>query len=403
MRNILNNATSAATLTVIAGLAACLIAGSAGAEDRILKIGVLGTMSGPAASWGLVSKYAAEATAQMYNEKGGVKIGEASYKIQIVAVDDRLDVKYAIPGAEQLTRKDHIKYIIGPNVDTTAVAIVPVIESAGAINVTYSFWRSLYTSRDGNSILGMVASYQAAPLIYRYLMDSRGVKTVSFVARSETDPLNQRTEGVRVAKSMGLKVLSADVTYKLGTTDFHPVLEGVVKQKPDLTVLSGVAPAEAPLLVKAARELGFKGQLSTETAQDAKLLREGAGEAADGFISVGGASAAEIRSPYMESFIDHYKKIAGEWNDEAGTKAYALEMLLATLQKAGPKAIGDIDQFKEAMPKVALLNPFMRDKSLLRYVGRSSFGRLRQIGVPVVVNEFRDGDFKTLFTASVSD
>ena len=55
-----------------------------------------------AASWGLVNKYAAEATAQMYNEKGGVKIGNDSYKIQIVAIDDKLDTKFAIPGAERL-------------------------------------------------------------------------------------------------------------------------------------------------------------------------------------------------------------------------------------------------------------------------------------------------------------
>lgn len=33
----------------------------------------------------------------------------------------------------------------------------------------------------------------------------------------------------------------------------------------------------------------------------------------------------------MEEFIDRYTRIAGEWNDEAGTKAYALEILLATL------------------------------------------------------------------------
>src|SRR5213593_3362806 len=122
-----------------------------------------------------------------------VKIGNESYKIQIVAIDDKLDTKLAIPGAERLTRKEGIKYIIGPNVDTTAVAIVPVLESAGAINVAYAFWGSLYAPREvrtavpsfqssplvtgyseGNSILGMVASYQAAPLIYKYLMDKKG-------------------------------------------------------------------------------------------------------------------------------------------------------------------------------------------------------------------------------------
>ena len=72
------------------------------------------------------------------------------------------------------------------------------------------------------------------------------------------------------------------------------MLTPIVALKPDLLVLSGVAPGNAPLLIRAARELGYEGLISTETAQDAKVLEEGAGELANGFISVGGASTPEI-------------------------------------------------------------------------------------------------------------
>ena len=50
------------------------LVGSVQAQE-VLKIGVLGVMSGPAASWGLVNKYCAETSAQLYNEQGGVEIG----------------------------------------------------------------------------------------------------------------------------------------------------------------------------------------------------------------------------------------------------------------------------------------------------------------------------------------
>jgi len=36
-------------------LATALLTGPVAAEEKVLKIGVLGTMSGPAASWGLVN------------------------------------------------------------------------------------------------------------------------------------------------------------------------------------------------------------------------------------------------------------------------------------------------------------------------------------------------------------
>jgi branched-chain amino acid transport system substrate-binding protein len=162
-----------------------------------------------------------------------------------------------------------------------------------------------------------------------------------------------------------------------------------------------VAPADAPLLIRSARELGYQGILSTETAQDAKVLKEVAGETANGFISVGGASTPEIRSAYMERFVEEYTKVAGEWNDEAGTKVYALEMILATLQKAGKPAIDDVELFKAAIDDFTIRNPFLKEEAQLTYVGTNYFGQKRQIGVPMVVNEFQDGDFTTLFVGSV--
>ena len=375
--------------------------GNTAVAEGVLKVGVLGVMSGPAASWGLTNKYCAEATANMYNAKGGVDIGGEKYKIEIVAVDDKNDPKLTVSGAERLTRQEGIKYIIGPNVDTTAASVRPVAENNGAICFPYAFSKELYTPPASNAILGMIASYQAGPIIYQYLKDNRGVQKVAFVARNESDALNQRDEGVAAAEKLGLEVVSAEDTYEPGTTDFFPVMAKVVGGNPDLIVLSGVAPADAPLLIRSARELGYQGVLSTETAQDAKIIEEVAGETANGFISVGGASTPEIRSPYMEEFADEYAKVAGEWNDEAGTKVYALEIILATLQKAGKAAIDDANLFKQAIDGFSVKNPFLKEDAQLTYVGDAYFDQKRQIGVPMVVTEVKDGKFNTLFIGSV--
>ena len=397
---------TASRRTLLAGASGLALLASFGlaapaAAEGTLKVGVLGVMSGPAASWGLVNKYSAEATAQMYNEQGGVEIGGEKYTIEIVSVDDKNDPKLAVSGAERLTQQEGINYIIGPNVDTTAASVVPVVEKNGAINFPYAFSKQLYTPPRANSILGMIASYQAGPIIYKYLMEERGVKTVAFLARNESDPLNQRDEGVTAAKDLGLEIVSSDDTYEPGTTDFFPVMSKVVGGSPDLIVLSGVAPSDAPLLLRTARELGYQGLISTETAQDAKILSEVAGETANGFISVGGASTPEIRSEYMEQFTERYNQVAGEWNDEAGTKVYALEIILATLQQAGKDAIDDVEKFKAAIPEFSIKNPFLKEDQQLTYVGETYFEQPRQIGVPLVVTEFQDGEFNTLFIGSV--
>jgi branched-chain amino acid transport system substrate-binding protein len=103
----------------------------------------------------------------------------------------------------------------------------------------------------------------------------------------------------------------------------------------------------------------------------------------------------------MDDFSERYKQVAGEWNDEAGTKVYALEIILATLQKAGARAITDVETFKAAIPNFSMKNPFLVEDKLLRYVGRAYFQQPRQIGVPMVVNEVRNGQFQTLFIGDV--
>jgi hypothetical protein len=302
------------------GAAAALLGGGAGGAalaqgqapaaaggEKVLKIGVLGVMRGPAASWGLVNRYSAETTAEMYNEQGGVDIGGQKYRIEIRSIDDQLDPKLAIAGAEVMTREEDIRYIIGPNVDTTAAVIVPTLRTGNAVNIAYAFARYLYTPPQRHSILGMIASYQASPIIYDYLRQNKGVRSISFVARNEADSLNQRDENVIEARRHGLVVVSSSYTYDPGTLDFRPVMARVLAGRdkapvltgitgqiggpaapmggtPDLIELSGVAPADAPLILIALRELGYKGLVCTETGQDALLLRD-AGEAAEGFIA----------------------------------------------------------------------------------------------------------------------
>ncbi len=369
------------------------------AENKELKIGFVGVTSGPAAAWGISNVRSMQARAEWLNEMGGVKIGDTTYDIDIVTFDDQKDPKRAIAGMEKMAQEG-IHYVVGPNVDDGAAAVRPVAEKNDIIYFPYAFPKALYQKPASNAVLGMIANYQSGPAIYKYLKENKGVKTVAFVAANESDPLSQRDGGVAAAKALGLEVVADKDTYQNDTRDFVPVLTPIVKLQPDLLVLSGVAPGNAPLLIRAARELGYTGLISTETAQDATVLKEGAGELANGFISVGGASTPEIRSKVMEEFIDRYTKMFGEYNDESNTKVYALEYIIETL-KANPKAIDDVAEFKTTMDSFSAPNPYMKGDAKLKYVGMTSFGQKRQVSVPMVVNEYRDGKFETLFIAEV--
>ena len=376
------------------------LAGTAFAENAKLKVGFVGVTSGPAAAWGTSNVRSMQTLADMWNSAGGVKIGDKTYDIDVVTFDDQKDPKLAIQGMEKMAHEG-IHYVVGPNVDDGAAAVRPVAEKNNIMYFPYAFPKPLYQKPASNAVLGMVASYQSGPAIYKYLKDNKGVKTIAFVAANESDPLSQRDSGVEAAKALGLQVVASQDTYANDTTDFTPVLTPIVSLKPDLLVLSGVNPANTPLLIRAARELGYTGLLSTETAQDANVLKEGAGDLANGFISVGGASTPEIRSDEMVKFIDTYTKKFGEYNDESNTKVYALQYILDTL-KANPAAIDNIDEFKKTMDSFSAPNPYLKDANAkLTYVGATSFGQKRQLAVPMVVNEYENGAFKTLFVGTV--
>ena len=385
--------------TALSLVASALFLSPAMAENAKLKIGFVGVTSGPAAAWGTSNQRSMETRAAWLNELGGVTIGDTTYDIEIVPFDDQKDPKRAIAGMEKMAQEG-IHYVVGPNVDDGAAAVRPVAEQQGIMYFPYAFPKELYTAPASNAILGMVANYQSGPAIYKYLMENKGVKKVAFVAANESDPLSQRDGGVEAAKALGLEVVSDSVTYQVDTTDFTPVILPVIQSAPDLLVLSGVAPANAPQLIRSARELGYTGLISTETAQDATVLMEGAGELANGFISVGGASTPELASDTMKEFVDRYTKMFGEYNDESNTKVYALEYIIETL-KADPSAINDVEAFKKTMDTFEAPNPFMVGDAKLSYVGSSSFGQKRQVSVPLVVNEFKDGKFETLFVAQV--
>jgi len=383
---------------VSAAVSLTLFAGMAHANET-LKIGFVGVTSGPAAAWGISNVRSMQTRADWLNEMGGVTIGDKTYNIEIVTFDDQKDPKRAIAGMEKMAQ-ENIHYVVGPNVDDGAAAVRPVAEKNGIIYFPYAFPKSLYTPPASNAILGMIANYQSGPAIYKYLKENKGVQSVAFIAANESDPLSQRDGGVEAAKALGLDVVSANITYQVDTTDFTPVITPVIRKKPDLLVLSGVAPANAPQLIRSARELGFQGIISTETAQDAQVLEEGAGDLANGFISVGGASTPEIASDTMREFVERYTRKFGEYNDESNTKVYALEYIIETL-KANPAAINDVEEYKKTVDTFQTANPYMKGDAVLKYVGTTSFTQKRQLMVPLVVNVYQNGKFETLFVAEV--
>src|SRR5439155_492143 len=75
--------------TVVALVAAAGTQTPSAAEDKTLTIGVLGPLSGGAASYGVEMVRGAEMKADELNKAGGLKVGGDVYKIKLVSYDHK--------------------------------------------------------------------------------------------------------------------------------------------------------------------------------------------------------------------------------------------------------------------------------------------------------------------------
>ena len=53
------------------------------------------------------------------------------------------------------------------------------------------------------------------------------------------------------------------------------------------------------------------------------------------------------------------------------------------------------------MPQLDVENRLLKGDNSLRYVGSGFFDQPRQLPIPMVVNEYRDGEFRTLFVGAI--
>ena len=374
------------------------------AQEKVgpsFNVGVLGTFSGTSAAWGLTLKYSTQAVAEMYNRKGGFVMEGVRYPIKVLAEDDKFDTKLARSGAEKLIFRDKLKYIIGPVTSPTCAGAQVVTEPAKVIMIGYGFNKALYLPQNPHTIFAMVAPFQSAPILYKFLMEKYNAKTLSLVAKNYDGALKTREWCTEAANKLGLKIVSAKETYESDTVDFFPVMGSVVKANPDIIDLTSPGPGDAAMAAKAARQLGYKGIICMQTGGDLKTFKEIAGNYAEGMICIGGATMPLIRTPYMNELMDIYKKIAGEWNEESATKIYPLEMILETIRVAGVKAFEDTEAFRAAMPKVAYKNPYIQGNPIMKYVGKEEFGQANQIGVPVVYVQVQGDKFEVIAVKSL--
>jgi branched-chain amino acid transport system substrate-binding protein len=285
--------------STLTGLAVVLsvVAAPAAAQEKI-KIGVITTLSGPAAVLGQQSR---DGLQLGIKELGGKMAGK---DVEVVVVDDELKPDGAVTKAKGLLERDKVDFVVGPIFSNILQAIMKPATEGGAILISPNAGTSNFAGKECNPNF-FVTSYQNDQVFAvsgKHAQDS-GIKKAFLIA-----PNYQAGRDALAGFKSAFKGEIADEVYvPLNQLDYAAELTRIAAAKPD-AIYVFLPGGMGVNFVKQFRQAGLADSitfLSAFTVDESTLPAQQ--DAALGFF--GGANwAPDLDTPQNKAFVAAYEK-----------------------------------------------------------------------------------------------
>ena len=283
-----------------------------------LLIGMVGSLTGPEAHFGLGTRDGVTLAIEEANRAGGV----AGHPLVLRAYDAQSRPEEAASAALRLVLEDRVAFVIGENVSSNTLAMAPAVASAEVPLISPSATNANVTSAGG-------------PFVFRvcFVDGFQGQAMASF-ARSTlkltriavlTDVKSDYSVGLadvfrRRFAELGGTVVAAE-SYAKGDSDFRAVLTRVKASHPEGIFIPGYYSDAGPI-ARQARELGIQAVLlGGDGWESGGKLAELGGAAIEGayystHFSPDNPSAA------VQRFLQQYQQRFGRLPDALGALGY---------------------------------------------------------------------------------
>jgi branched-chain amino acid transport system substrate-binding protein len=329
--------TFAALLTMATALAG---ADTAHAADGKLRIGLMFTLSGPAAVLGEQGRDGFLLAA----EKLGKKLG--GLETEILVVDDEQKPDIAVNKAKELVEREKVDFVVGPIFSNILMAIVKPVTDAGKVLVSPNAGTSTLAGKGCNANV-FVTSYQndqVHQVLGKYAQD-KGFKRLFLLA-----PNYQAGKDSLAGFKLSYKgEVVNEIFTPLGQVDFSAELAQIAAAQPD-AVFAFMPGGMGVNLVKQYRQAGLASVpfLSAFTVDESTLPAQQ--DAAVGFF--GGANwAPNFDNPASKEFVAAYEAKYGKVPGTYAMQAYDAAMLIDSAVKAVGGKVENADGLRAAMTK----------------------------------------------------
>ncbi|HYX34483.1 MAG TPA: ABC transporter substrate-binding protein [Oligoflexus sp.] len=294
---------------------------------------------------------------EYFNSKGGV----GGTKIQVILEDSAGDEASAINAFNALIRKNVVA-IVGPTLSQQAFAADPLADKA-----------KVPVLGPSNTAKGIP---QIGPFVTRVSAPVAIVAPHALEAALKRNPqlknvavLYAQNDAFNTSESMTFQeAVKADKRLTLGTiqkfqttdTDFTTQASEVMKVKPDLVIISGLA-ADGGNLVKQLRQLGYKGLIVGGNGLNTPNVFPVCQKYCDGIL-IAQAYSPEAGDAMNKALVELYqkkhKKMPGQFTAQAFTAVQVIVEALSAIDQKKKVTTYDVKELRQELNKQILGQSF---------------------------------------------
>lgn len=232
---------------------ALMLSASPAYAQKVIKIGVLGPLTGDLAYAGQFQLRGAQLRAEQINAQ------QKDIKIEIIAEDDESKCDRSVAAARKLISRDQIHALLGAWQSTCTLAIVPITKQAEIPQYTTSVATPI--TQQGSEWIFRVG-LQTGKLnreTIGYAVKTLGRKRIAILSSSEEVGKSFAATSETALKELGLQPVAKE-EYSRGDKDFSGQLGRIKAANPDALIFA-TGFQEQAIIARQVRELGMNVQL----------------------------------------------------------------------------------------------------------------------------------------------
>ncbi|WP_352414329.1 ABC transporter substrate-binding protein, partial [Thermus sp.] len=348
----------------------------------VLKVGVVVSATGPAASLGIPERNTLLILEELLNRTRGV----AGRKVQFTILDDASDTTQAVRNTRRLV-EEGVVAVIGTTTTPASLAMIDVVAEAKVPMISLAASKDIIHPVDAKRFW-VFKTPQTEELMARAIvadMVARGVKEVAYIGFNDAYGEGWARFFEAEAKAKGLQVVQSERYNRTDTSVTGQILR-ILAKRPD-AVLIGASGTPAVLPQRTLKERGYQGLIyQTHGVANPDFLRVGGRDVEGTFLPAGPILVAEqlpSTFPSKRVALDYIQRYEARYGigsySTFGAHAWDAWLILRpalerALKKADPEK--DLAAFRSA-----LRDEIEVTKGLVATHGVFSFSREDHLGL----------------------